>query len=308
MKKIYACLTVVLLLLLGNSSFAQLSGTKNIPGDYATLAAAVTDLNAQGVGAGGVTFNLIAGNPQTAPAGGYVIGGAGSNMLITGTNPSSAAKPVVFTGNSNTITSSAALAAGNLNDAIFKLKGADYVTIQGFSLLENAANTTTTAASNNMTEWGIALVYNSTTDGCQNNTIQNNTITLNRTYSNSFGIYSSTEHVDGPTSANVTTIAAITNNTTAPNNNNKVYGNSISNVNYGIAFIGASVTAANMDVQNDVGGSSVATGNIITNWGGLAKSTAYPSMTGNNAGIGFWNQTSLNMSYNSVTSAAVSVT
>ena len=60
-----------------------LSGTKNIPGDYATLDAAITDLNAQGVDPGGVTLNLLAGHPQTAPAGGYVIGGAGSEVRAT---------------------------------------------------------------------------------------------------------------------------------------------------------------------------------------------------------------------------------
>ena len=52
---------------------------------------------------------------------------------------------------------------------------------------ENPANTVNTpAASNNMTEWGIALLRATTTDGSQNNTIQNNTISLNRTYRNSF--------------------------------------------------------------------------------------------------------------------------
>ena len=44
---------------------AQLSGTKSIPGDYATISAAVTDLNTQGVGSGGVTFNVAAGYTQT---------------------------------------------------------------------------------------------------------------------------------------------------------------------------------------------------------------------------------------------------
>ena len=42
---------------------------------------------------------------------------------------------------------------------------------------ENAANTTTTAASNNMTEFGVALFYATTTNGCQNVTLKNNTIT-----------------------------------------------------------------------------------------------------------------------------------
>ena len=60
---------------------ASATGTLNIPGDYATLAEAITALNAQGVGAGGVTLNLEAGNPQTAPAGGYVVGGTGSLVL-----------------------------------------------------------------------------------------------------------------------------------------------------------------------------------------------------------------------------------
>ena len=60
-----------------------LTGNLNIPGDYATLALAINDLNAQGVGAGGVTLNLVAGNPQTAPLGGYVIGGSGSLVLTT---------------------------------------------------------------------------------------------------------------------------------------------------------------------------------------------------------------------------------
>ena len=157
---------------------ATLSGTKNIPGDYPTLAAAITDLNAQGVGAGGVTLNLLAGNPETAPAGGYVIGGTGSLVLTT----SSAANPIIIQGNANTITASAALTVGALNDAIFKLIGADWVTITGFAMQENAANTVTTLASNNMTEWGVAVLYVTTTDGAQNNTISNNTITLNRTY------------------------------------------------------------------------------------------------------------------------------
>jgi hypothetical protein len=80
-----------------NQLQAQLTGIKNIPGDYATLAAAITDLNAQGVGAGGVTFNVLAGNPQSVPAGGYVIGGVGS-AILTGANATSSTKPAIFSG------------------------------------------------------------------------------------------------------------------------------------------------------------------------------------------------------------------
>ncbi|WP_337872967.1 hypothetical protein, partial [Ignavibacterium sp.] len=51
-------LFVLLVLLLPITANAQLSGTKTIPGDYPTLSAAITDLNTQGVGSGGVTFNV----------------------------------------------------------------------------------------------------------------------------------------------------------------------------------------------------------------------------------------------------------
>ena len=67
--------------------FGTLGGVLNIPGDYPDLASAIADLNAQGVGAGGVTLNVIAGNPQTAHAGGYVVGGAGSMVLTTTAGP-----------------------------------------------------------------------------------------------------------------------------------------------------------------------------------------------------------------------------
>jgi hypothetical protein len=112
---------------------APLVGTYNIPGDYPTLDAAITDLNAKGLG-GAVTLNLLADNPQTAPAGGYVIGGSGSVLLTT----TSMSNIVSIVGNGNTITASSALTAGNLNDAIFKLVGADWVTISGFTMTENS--------------------------------------------------------------------------------------------------------------------------------------------------------------------------
>ncbi len=53
------CVFVLFLLLFLNyeSTFSQpLTGTKTIPGDYATIKTAVNALNTYGVGAGGVTF------------------------------------------------------------------------------------------------------------------------------------------------------------------------------------------------------------------------------------------------------------
>ena len=62
-----ACVSVLLTGFVSTAS-AQLSGAKAIPGDYATIEAAIADLNAQGVGAGGVTFNVAAGHTETITA------------------------------------------------------------------------------------------------------------------------------------------------------------------------------------------------------------------------------------------------
>ncbi|MFN8713909.1 MAG: beta strand repeat-containing protein, partial [Bacteroidota bacterium] len=269
---------------------AQLTGTRNIPGDYATLALAITDLNAQGVGAGGVTINLIAGNPEVAPVGGYAITASGT-----------LADPIIIQGNANVITAFTPQVAGALNDAIFKIIGGDFIAINGFVMQENPANTVLTPiGSNTMTEWGVALLYGSATNGAQNNAIAGNTISLNRLYSNSWGIYSNTRH----TATAVSTTADIT----APsgsNSGNRVYANIISNVNYGIAFIGAN-TAANMDTGNDIGGTSAVTGNTITNWGSAAAASTYISNSGTLYCIFMNHQIGDNVSFNTITSAAVS--
>ena len=51
-----------------NTLNAQLVGIKTIPGDYATIQLAVTELNTQGVGLGGVTFNVAAGYTESITA------------------------------------------------------------------------------------------------------------------------------------------------------------------------------------------------------------------------------------------------
>lgn len=294
MKKIF--LLIITVSLMQSSALAQVTVTNptnttpNLAATYTSLANAITALNSITAISGPVTITLTAGNPQTAPAGGYAI-------QFTATT--TAANNITIEGSGNTITASNALTVGALNDAIFKLIGADYITLQNFTMQENAANTVNTpAASNTMTEWGVALLHSSTTDGAQNNTIQNNTISLNRTYFNTFGIYSNVRH----SATAITTTQDITNNTTAPNSGNKFYANAISNVNMGITLIGSG-TAANQDVGNDIGGSSAATGNTITNWGGAAALSGYVSNSGVSYCIFSNHQTADNISYNTLTSA-----
>ena len=276
---------------------AQLTGNKNIPGDYATLQAAVADLNLQGVGPGGVILNILVGNPQAAPAGGYIIGGSGSALLTTAT----ASNPVILSGNGNAITSSSTQTVGAINDAIIKIIGADYITIQDLILQENPVNTINTpATSNNMTEFGVVLFYVTTTDGAQNNTIRANTISLDRNYRNTFGIYSNTR----TTATDMSTAADIA-SASGSNSSNKIYSNSISNINFGIVLIG-SPTAANMDTGNDIGGNSNVTGNSFSNAGSSASAlSTYLSLTVNHYIIYSNHQVSDNISYNTITSAAL---
>ena len=289
MKNAYALLLVLIVTF---SAQAQLTGTKNIPGDYTDLTTAIADLNTQGVGTGGVTFNLVAANPQTAPAGGYVIGGTGSVLLST----SSTSNPVIFQGNGNTVTASGAQVAGALNDAIFKLVGADWVTITGFTLTENSANTVTDAATNNMTEFGIALFYESVTNGAQNNTIQINTIDLTRTYQNSFGIYANATH-----SATVVTTSATATGADGGNHGLKIFANTITDVNNGIVVVGPTASA---DVNDGIQiGGAGATANIITNFGTTGTFSSYANVSGTVNGILVRNSKSVTVSNNIITSS-----
>jgi hypothetical protein len=280
------------LLILGSGSlFGQVSGTKTIPTDYATIAAFITDINTNGIGAGGVTLNVPSGYTETAPAGGFSITATGTvadPIIIQGTG--GAPKPV--------ITASGSLTSGALNDGIIKLIGSDYVTISGLDLRENAANTTTTAASNNMTEWGIALLYATTTNGAQNCTISANDITLSRTYQNTFGIYSNSTH-----SATAVTTSATATTAAGGNSGLKIYSNVISNVNNGILVVGPTAGAdANAGV--DIGGSSAGTGNTISNFGNTGTFSGFANVSGSVFGILVRNSSNVNASFNSVSSAA----
>jgi hypothetical protein len=268
---------------------APLTGTLTIPGDYPDLASAIADLNAQGVGAGGVTFNLLAGNTQTAPAGGYVIGGTGSLVLTS----SSAANPIVFNGGGNIINAPTPQATGSLTDAIFKLIGADFVTLNDFKMKENVANTTTTAASNNMTEFGVALFYVTTTDGAQNNNIFSSTIDLNRTYQNTFGIYSNSTH-------SATTLTAVTATGAAGSNTGlKIQANAISNANMGIVVVGPTAAADQADTL-DIGGNALAFGNTMTDIGTTGTFSGYANVSGTVNGILVRNTKNFNVSNNNI--------
>ena len=66
-------IALVLAFSLSTQVRAQVTGTKTVAasgGDYTSLAAAITDLNTNGVGTGGAIINVPANWTETAPVGG----------------------------------------------------------------------------------------------------------------------------------------------------------------------------------------------------------------------------------------------
>ncbi len=242
---------LVLSLLLCSGTYAQLSGTKTIPGDYASVAAAITDLNTQGAGTGGVTFNIAAGYTET-----FSSATAGRITTLTG----SVTTPVVFqkagSGLNPIITAST---GSGVMDAIITIAGCDFVTFNGIDLQENAANITSLT----QMEWGYALLKASVTDGSQNITIKNCAITLNKANTASVGVYSNNHLVSSATALVITAASGA-------NSNIKIYSNTISNCYSGISISGYNHTVSPydlMDQNNEIGKDG---GNTITNFGGAA--------------------------------------
>ena len=284
MRKFYALVVLITSLLITSSSFAQVttnSGSGLAP-TYTSLANAITALN--GATITSPVLITLAGN-ETAPAGGYSITATGTSI-----------NTITIAGSSNTITAPITHVVGNLNDAIFNIIGGDWITIQGFTMLEDAANTTIASGTNNMTEWGVALLYATTTNGAQNCTIQNNTITLNRTYQNTFGIYSNSAH-----SATSVTVGVTATTTTGGNSGLKIYSNTISNVNNGIVIIGPTA-AADANTGVEVGGSGL--GNTISNFGTTGTFSGYIAVSGSTNGILVRNSNGTSIVNNLITSSA----
>lgn len=283
-----------------NTSAAPLAaGTYPIPNSgcsgFDKISSAVNYINANGItGSGGVIFDIAPGYSETTPVGGYVLTATGTATNGITFRKAAGVGAVTITSND---------AVNFLNDAFFTLLGSDYITIKDLTLVEHGGAHNTVPGTNNVTEWGIALLQGTPagTNGAQNNTIEGNTITLDQAYSNAFGIYSNANH-NKALPANVIAITSAD----GANSGNKFYGNIINNVNTGI-YIHGPVANAYYDQGNDVGGSSGATGNTITAWGGQPIGTTFADVLANsyNAGIVLKNQLNDNCSYNSLTTGTI---
>lgn len=259
--------------------------TPAMASSYPTLALAIADVNNRTAISGPVTLTLA--GAETAPAGGFVV----QNAAITG---GSNTNRFIFDGAGLTIT--AGVGTSTTLDGIFKVIGTDFVTIQNFVMNESAGNTTATT----QVEWGIAVLYGSTTNGSQGVVIQGNTITLNRVNVNTFGIYSNSTHAAGSptTSATATTTAG-------SNSNLKIYSNNISNVNMGVVVVGPTA-AADVNAGIEIGGAGL--GNTITNFGTSGSISSYANVSGTVNGILIRNSNGFVVSNNTLASSNGGVT
>jgi hypothetical protein len=282
--------TILSLLLFHISGNAQaLTGTKTIPGTYSSLSAAIADLNTNGVGNGGVVFNITSGYTETLTAPLSVTATGTFANTITFQKSGSGSNPVI-----TSYINGAGTPASATIDGIWTLVGCDYITIDGINLIENTANTINPATM----EYGFGLFKASGNNGCQNITIKNSTITLNR-INNASGTAPMVDGSVGILSINAIPSAATTTLTVASsagtNSNNKFYTNTIQNCNIGIALIGYADAAPFLlaDQNNDIGGAALSTGNTIKNYGG-------GGITSPAAAVRTLAQYGLNVSYNTI--------
>ncbi len=288
MKK--SLFTFVAFLLFAGAGFAQLTGTKTIPGDYASVAAAISALNTSGAGTGGVTFNVTAGYTET-----FTSLTAGLINTTTG----SAANPIVFQksgAGANPVINGFATAPGTL-DYVFCTEGTDYVTFNGIDVQETTGQV----------EFGFAILRASITDGSQNITIRNSTITLNKTVTTTKGVYSNNHNATVNTSISATAFSGT-------NSNLKIFSNNFTNCYTGIYLSGYNDVIAPYafyDQNNEIGKDGA---NIITNVGGgsaiaygiytiyqnnlkVANNNISSTMAGSNSHFGIFLTTAKNASY-----------
>jgi trimeric autotransporter adhesin len=228
----------------------QLSGIKNIPGDYATIQLAIADLNLKGVGTGGVIFNVAAGHTESfsSPTAGTITATGTASDTIVFRKSGTGANPLITAGVGTSATT----------DGIIKFAGSDYITFDGINLQERSTNITSTTRM----EWGFALVKKQNIapfNGCQFIVIKNCKVTLTENNA-SKGIYTANHIATAKIDLAITA-------TSDAHNNCKFFNDTVVNCMEPVTLNGfnASAPYGLYDQNNEVG---VGGGNVILTIGG----------------------------------------
>ncbi len=236
-----------------------ISGTRIVPDDYPTIAAAVDALNNGVIGSGGVTINVTAGHTETSS----------SNIILSATG--NVSNPIIFqksgSGDNPKITrtdagSVSTSTLGYHGDGVLIIQGSDYVTFNGIDV----------AADNQGIEYGYYLRKGSTTNACKNVSIKNCNINMTKGSSKVAAGFCA-----GNNSSTASSIDILNND--GSHENISFTGNTITDVFSGIVLIG---DISYYD-KNFVIGSS-GNGNTIENFAGNSATESYGIYLKNNDG------------------------
>ncbi|PYM07435.1 MAG: hypothetical protein DMD82_05400, partial [Candidatus Rokuibacteriota bacterium] len=158
--------------------------TVGLGGNYVSLSEAAADLNQRGM-SGPVTLNLISNVDTTAATGsnifpillGPVPGNSATNTITI--HPASGRATITFRGtdSGNCGTAVSPTAIGTTNEPILGLVGTDYVRLSNVDLVGGS-----------QVDRGLLVIPASRSDGAQNNSITNVSVTLDRTNTSSIGV------------------------------------------------------------------------------------------------------------------------
>ena len=230
----------------------------SLAASYVSFASAVSALNSVTAINGPVTFNMTSGTTETA-AGQITLTQAGSALYpVTFQKSGASANPKLTRTDAGTNTTTG---SGGFGDGVLRIDGTDNILFNGLDI----------AASNQGIEYGYYVHKPSATNGSQNLTIKNATVTMTKGSS----AYVTGIYVDnGQTGLGVSDGLTIT-SLSGRSVNITIIGNTIQNVHRGIycyGFYGYYLVPNYMDQDIYIGQAGSGNGNTIINFGGGAAS------------------------------------
>jgi len=211
----------------------NLTGTKTIPTDYATLTAAVAAINALGVGAGGLTIEVADDQTITQTTSNNIIRqtGTATNPIVIKRSGTSNNKPIIVATNNG----------GSAFDTNIGGMGVDYITIDGLDLRSTDGT--------GKTETPI-IFYGYYNRGCNNIEIKNCDINCGTPVGSDFGI-------------RITSNARGTIYGSTPNSIIKIHHNTITNAYAAIDF-NNNLTLVAQDSDIEIYNNTITAGSFAT--------------------------------------------
>ena len=166
---------------------------RQFPGTYASIGAAIADVNANGAdtSGGSLIFNVAAGSTFIETPGALTASGSSATNRIIFQKSGAGTNPIITAEGSGNFGLPASTTVTGTSDAVIALNGADFVTFDGIDL---AINSVQGISPFSQIDYGYLLRNNTvlanvtTINSAQNNIIQNASITMDRRKVTTVGI------------------------------------------------------------------------------------------------------------------------